>query len=174
MVYYKRTPVFTESNKRPVNFFSKGVWKWIRVVRVGLKARWKKRKPPLQYHLSAVMEFPKSFSLRTLNPPPAETQYALTQDFVKAFSITNITYLLKFDKNDGRDPIFSRWSEASTKGNPPAERWSSPQQAAGYLERNCAEAQPAFALRSYSAVASPFLPAVPPKRDRVSWRRWMK
>jgi hypothetical protein len=35
-------------------------------------------------------------------------------------------------------------------------QWSSPHQAAGYLERNFAEALPAFALTSYGAVASPF------------------
>jgi hypothetical protein len=42
------------------------------------------------------------------------------------------------------------------------EKSSSPQQAAEYLERNCAGALPAFALTSYGAVTSPFLPAIPP------------
>jgi len=46
-----------------------------------------------------------------------------------------------------------------------------PQQAAGYLEMNCAEALPAFALTSYGAVASPFLSAA---SCRVSWRRRME
>jgi hypothetical protein len=39
------------------------------------------------------------------------------------------------------------------------------------LERNCAEAPPAFALTSYGAVASPFLSAA---SCRISWRRRMK
>jgi len=47
---------------------------------------------------------------------------------------------------------------------------SSPQQAAGYLERNCAEALRAFALTSYGAIASPFLSAA---SCGVSWRRRM-
>jgi len=47
---------------------------------------------------------------------------------------------------------------------------SSPQQAAAYLERNSAEALPAFALTSNGAVASPFLSAA---SCRVSWRRRM-
>jgi len=51
-----------------------------------------------------------------LNPPPAETQHALTQDFVKAFSITNITYLSKFDKNDGQAPIFIAVIRSSEEG----------------------------------------------------------
>jgi len=48
---------------------------------------------------------------------------------------------------------------------------SSPQQATGYLERNCAEALPAFALTSYGAVASPLYRAESVGEGRSSLRQ---
>jgi hypothetical protein len=43
-------------------------------------------------------------------------RYAFAHDFVKAFSITTITYLSKFDKNDTRVSIVTALNQGSEQG----------------------------------------------------------